>query len=98
MRKRNRLSTVREGRYTYKASKKIVAMIRELLEKNGSNVELADAIYDDFLWDNTPQGDVPWDELHSEFRSHSLAGETMAFEPRMKLAVMLEELDRWLDA
>jgi hypothetical protein len=95
MAKRNRLSAVRQGRHTNAESKKIVAMIRKLVEDGGSNMDLADAIYDEFLWDDTPQRDLSWSDLYDALRSTK---DQHNFELRMKLVTMLEELDRWLDA
>jgi hypothetical protein len=76
------------------SSKAKVASLRELVASPDATAKsLSNALYEGFLWQYTPQGDLAWHDVHQRLW---IRGDISMI--RFELAIMLEELDRWLDA
>lgn len=75
----------------------VVRRGKALLQKpDAYDVDLADFIYDEFFWGATVQTTIPWNEIHDKLNMGGSGRQDALL--RFELAMMLDELERWLDA
>lgn len=91
----NVLYTIHQIEMTHQESKNVVSDIRDLLTGHlTENWQIAEAINAMFWWKHTHCDMLVWERLYGMLKY----GPNRDPIPRLQLAVMLEELEEWLDA
>jgi hypothetical protein len=90
----NKMRTLSHMEMTPQEALNVINDIRQAIESPvAANWQLAECINNDFWWNATHEPRHVWAALHDTLKR----GSDHDVAPRLQLAIMLDELEKWLD-